>query len=271
MSYPQPNADQYAIKGYQFFRLNTLLTSPGDIYESAQSGHGLAIGPESDLANVNVAYFDDQVETFMQRTTISPLRALVGRVDARNEAVYVPANRTAKILFWSADIYDPNYRPISTPQAFNPALDIINFVPPRLDVIEYFKPQSSLTPGREDKSYAFQNYPLVAIPGKYYLVVPYYGRKYCYVEFTNRDALFSNTFGIVGLNYAITQDDVSSPTPYHQETTLRAPAAVVAGGQATRIITAGVDGMFDALVLNLTLSGPAPLRILMSDTPALGV
>jgi hypothetical protein len=262
VSYPQPDADQYAIKGYQFFRLNTLLTSPGDIYESAQSGHGLAIGPESDLANINVAYFDDQVETFMQRTTISPFRALVGRVDARNEAVYVPANRTAKILFWSADIYDPNYRPISKPQKFNPVTDIINFVPPRLDVIEYFKPQSSLTPGREDKPYVFQNYPVVI--GKYYLVVPYYGRKYCYVEFTNRDALFPNTFGIVGVNYAITQDD--SATPYHQETTLLGPTAVVAAGQVTRRITAGSDGMYDALVFSFTLAGPAPLRLLMSDT-----
>ena len=97
MSYPQPDSNQYAIKGYQFFRLNTLLTSPGDIYESAQSGHSIAIGPESDLANINVAYFDDQVETFMQRTTISPLRAFVGRIDARNDAVTAPVERRARL------------------------------------------------------------------------------------------------------------------------------------------------------------------------------
>lgn len=262
MTYPQPNANLYATQGYQFFRLNTLLTSPGDIFESAQSGHGMAIGPESDLANINLAYFDDQVATFMQRTTISPMRAFVGRVDARNDAVYVPANRTAKILFWAADIYDPNYRPISKPAAFNPATDIINFVPPKLDVIEYFKPQNSLTPGRDDKSFVFQNYPPV-VGGRFYLVLPYYGRKYAYVEFTNRDALFANTFGIVGVNYAISQDNVS---PYHQETTLLAPTAVAAAGQVTRLITAGADGMYDALVFSLTLAGPAPLRVLMSDT-----
>ena len=75
MSYPQPSADQYAIKGYQFFRLNTLLTSPGDIYQSQQSGHAFAIGPESDISNVNVAYFDDQVPNFMAQTVISPQRA----------------------------------------------------------------------------------------------------------------------------------------------------------------------------------------------------
>lgn len=261
MSYPQPNADQYAIKGYQFFRLNTLLTSPGDIYESAQSGHGMAIGPESDLANINVAYFDDQVDTFMQRTTISPHRAFVGRIDARNDAVYVPAQRVAKILFWAADIYDPNYRPIAKPAEFDPTNDKINFVAPRLDVIEYFKPQSSLTPNREDKEFTFQNYPVVL--GRFYLVLPYYGRRYAYCELTNRDQVTPNTFGLVGVNYAITQDD--SATPYHQETTLSAPAVVAPNGQAVRIVRADSDGMFDALVISLTGSGPAPLRVVMSD------
>jgi hypothetical protein len=261
VSYPQPDSDLYAIRGYQFFRLNTFLSSPGDIYESKQSGHGIAVGPESDLANINVAYFDDQVPTFMQRTTISPNRAFIGRVDARNDSVYVPANRTAKILFWAADIFDPNYRPIAFPAAFNPATDAIEFVPPRLDVIEYFKPLGSVTPGRDDKKFLFQNYPVVL--GRFFLVVPYYGRKYASVQFTNRDALLPNTFGIVGVNFVISQDDVQ---PYHQEVTLRAPAAVAAGGTVTREITAAADGMFDALVFSLTLSGPAPLSVVVSDT-----
>jgi hypothetical protein len=261
MSYPQPDADSYAANGYDIFRLNTLLVSPGDIYQSTQSGHALAIGPESDLANINVVYFDDQVPTFVQRTTISPNRAFIGRMDARNEALYQPANRPGRILFYADDIYDPNYRPVALPAPFNPATDIINFVAPRLDVIQYFKPLASIGPARIDKEWVFQNYPVVT--GRYYLVLPYYGRKYAYVEFTNKDALFPNTFGVVGVNYAITQDD--SPNPYHQEKTLLAPVAVPASGQVSRIIMAASDGMFDALVFGFTLSGPAPLRVVMSD------
>jgi hypothetical protein len=261
VSYPQPSADEYAVRGYQYFRLNTLLTSPGDIYESAQSGHGVAVGPESDLANINVAYFDDQVVTFMAHTSVSPARAFVGRIDARNDAVYVPANRAGKILFWAADIYDPNYRPISKPAAFNPATDAINFVAPRLDVIEYFKPLGSVTPGRDDREHVFQNYPVVL--GRFFLVLPYYGRKYAYIELTNRENIGANTVGVVGLNYAITQDD--SATPYHQETTLLTPTAVASGAQVTRIIKATSDGMFDALVISMTSAGPAPLRVIMSD------
>lgn len=262
MSYPQPSADQYCIKGYQIFRLNTPLASPGDIYESAQSCHAMAVGPESDIANVNVAYFDDQrAGTFMSSTVISPQRAFVGRVDARNEATYAPSGRPGKVLFWSNDIYDPDYRPIAIPAPFDPDDDLIEFVPPQLDVIQYFKPIQSLGPARIDKEYVFQNYPIAS---RFYLVIPYYGRKYAFVEFTNKAGVDPNTFGIVGLNYAITQND--SPNPYHQETALRAAAVVAAGAQVIRRITAAADGMFDALVFSFTNPGPAPLRIVVSDT-----
>lgn len=264
MSYPQPDADQYAIAGYQFFRLNTLLSSPGDIYQSAQSGHGVAIGPESDIANVNLAYFDSQVPTFMQRTVISPTRSFVGRVDARNDSTYSPAQRPGKLLFWSDDLYDPNYRPIALPAAFNEAHDLVQFVAPRLDVIEYFKPINSLVPPRQDKEFVFQTYALTT-GGKFYLVVPYYGRKYCYVEFTNRNQVQPNVIGIVGVNYAITQDD--SATPYHQEKTILAQGSIAPNANVTKIISCAVEGMFDALVFNFSDVGPAPLRITMSDTP----
>lgn len=255
MSFPQPSSDQYAISGSQFFALNTPLSSPGDIYESTQGGHGLALGPQSDIANVNVAYFDQQVPTFMQRVVISPGRAFVGRIDARNDTKYAPAQRPGRILFWSDDLFDPNFRP----RGFG-VQDSISFVAPILDVIQYFKPLASLTSGRQDKEFVFQNY--IVGTGTFYIVVPYYGRKYCYVEFTNREVT-PNTFGIIGVNYAITQNDTLNP--YHQETTIRAAAAVAGGAQVTKIITAAALGVFDALVFSVTSPGPAPLRILMSD------
>lgn len=256
MSFPQPDADKYALSGSGFFRLNTPLSSPGDIYESQQGAHGLCIGPLSDIANVNVAYFDDQVQTFMNFATISPKRAFVGQVYARNESKYAPAQRPGRILFWSDDIFDPNFRP----RSFDKVTDSIEFVAPRLDVMEYFAPAQSLGPCRTDRSFVFQDY---GVSGTFFLVLPYYGRKYAYIDFTNRNTVESNTFGIIGVNYTITQDD--SANPYHQETVLRAPAAVAPGASVTKIITAGTTGVFDALVFSLDNNGPAPLRIVVSD------
>jgi hypothetical protein len=262
VSYPQPDPNQYTTNNYGFFRLFTPLSSPGDIYQSPQSCHALAIGPNSDIANVNVAYFDDFANsTFVQLLTVSPTRSFSGLLNARLQDRYAPAQRPGKILFWIDDIYDPNFRP----RGFNAGTDSIEFVAPMLDVIQYFAPQTALVPARSDKEFVFQNYIVGA--GTTNIVVPYYGRKYCYIQFTNRNAVTPNTFGITGVNYAITQDD--TPNPYTQETQIRAPAAVAAGASVTVIITAQVTGVFDALLFSFTDAGPAPLRISMSD--AMGV
>ncbi len=259
MSYPQPQADDYATNNYGAFRLNTPLSSPGDIYESPQGAHAFCVGPMSDVANINLMYFDDQAPNFQQFATISPTRSLVGLINSRNEARYSPAQRPGRILCWADDIYDPSFRP----RAFASTTDSIEFVPPQLDMIQYFAPLPSLVTPRSDKSFVFQNYK-VGAGGRDYIVVPYYGRKYAYIQFTNRAPLTSNSFGIIGVNYSITQND--SPNPYSQETALRVPAGVAANASVTLVVTAQNQGMFDALIFSVTDAGPAPLRVVMSDT-----
>lgn len=258
MSYPQPDPQVAITNGYQYFRLNTPLSSPGDIYESAQGAHALAVGPDSDIANIKVVYLDQGVtQTAMNIATISPRRALVGLTLAQNDATYAPAQRTGRLLFYADDIYDPSFRP----RAFT-SDDAIDFAAPVLDVIEYFDPLGSLGPARPDKTWFYQNY-IVPSGHLLYLVVPFYGRRYAYINFTNRNNVTANTFGITAVNYAITDD--ATPNPYHQETTIRAAASVAVNGSVTQIIRASTTGVFDALIFSLTNSGPAPLRIVTSD------
>lgn len=259
MSFPQPQATPYAVNNYGFFRLNTPLSSPGDIYESDQGGHAFCVGPNSDIANVNMAYFDDQVPTFMQVMTISPNRSFTGLINARNDAKYAPAQRPGRIMFWSDDIYDPNFRP----HAFATG-DAIQFVPPLLDLVQYFTPLASVVPPRINKEFVFQNY---VVPSGHvlYIVMPYYGRRYAFVNFTNRNNVSANTFGISAVNYAITDDSGGSGTPYHQETSILAPTSVGVGASVRQVITATANGMFDALIFSLTNGGPAPLRVDVSD------
>ncbi len=256
MAYPQPNADQYCLKGYEYFRLLTPLSSPGDIYESAQSGHAVCVGPESDIANVVVQYFDDQVTNFVQQTTISPRRAFIGRIDARNDATYAPAATPGRVMFWAADLYDPSFKPTG----FNVSTDRMEFIVPQIDVIQYFQTNPSLIPERIDKQYLFQNYGATAVN---YIVIPFYGRKYCYAQFTNRTPVTPASFGIIGVNYAITND--ASTTPYHQQTIVLASGAVATNASVTKVVTAVANGTFDALVFAVTSGGPAPLKITVSD------
>ncbi len=258
MSYPQPKASVYSANAGEFFPLNTLLSSPGDIYESDVSGHGFAVGPTSDIANIAIAYFDAQAPDNMQTIEIGPNRPFVGRVDANNSSQFQPSQRPGRILIWAANLYDPNFRP----RAFA-AGDAIEFIQPRLSVVQYFAPQASLFSNRIDAEFEVQNYP---VPGGkvFWLVVPYYGRKLCSIRFTNRNLTQTNTFGITGVTYAVTDD--SSANPYHQETTIHAAAAVGANGGSVSVdVKASADGMFDALVFSFNNAGPAPLRIIMSD------
>jgi hypothetical protein len=263
VSYPQPNADQYAINGYQYFRLNTLLSSPGDIYESQQSSLALSLGPDSDISKVAVAYFDDQVPTFMQMTSIGSERTFVGRIDARNEVPYQPSNRPGRIFFWSDDLYDTSFRP----PGFSVLNDKFNVVTPRLDVIQYFSTPPTLLPARNDKTYNFQNIVTGVSPTfNSYLMIPYWGRKYAMVELTNKST-GATGFSLSGVNFAVSP----SSAGYTQITTIVADAPIGVNAQVSALVKSDAHGMFDMLMLTFHRVNAAdvvmgPVRVFVSDS-----
>lgn len=264
MGYPQPNASSAVANSSGFFRLRTELASPGDIYESDESCHAISLGPESDISVVNVNYFDPDSPGFLNQLAVSSQRSFTANLVARNDATYAPFNTPGRILFWPADIYDPNYIP--TP--FDPDEDKINNITPILDVVQYFSPIPSLIPQRIDKAYEIQNYDAVGVN---WIVIPFYGRKYAYVEFSAKGGgVQPSTIQIIGTNYAITPSEEVDPvagTPYHQEVELLAQTSVSPGDPAVvKIITATATGAFDALVIGIHSGGPAPLRVVTSDT-----
>jgi hypothetical protein len=256
--FSQPNANQYALQGYKFFRLNTLISSPGDIFESEQSGHAFAIGPDSDVANVAVAYFDQSASGFMSQTILTPQRSWVGRLDARNDATYAPAGRPGRLLFWLADTYLPNFFPFN----YDQVNDSIIRVTPRLDVIEYFEPQSSLVPQRNDGLFQFQNLAPLSVTGASWLTVPYWGRRYGSVTLGNAGTTDDYTYAIYGVNYS---------TNWSQQIYT---GTVAADTTVNKIIKATVDGMFDALFIRLADAGggipptAVPIIVRTSDTLA---
>ncbi len=254
--YFQPNADEASNKGYEFFRLNTLLSCPGDIYESSQSARALMLGPDSDIANVKVAYFDEQKSpTFVNKILLTAQRPFSGRIDARNESLYMPGARPGKLLVWSADFYDPNYQP-----SVYGVGDSLATITPRLDVIEYFQ-NANVTVGRSDRVYQFQELALPANTA--YIVLPYYGRKSASIRLDNRTS-GDVDYSIFGVNY------FDNETGQAVETQIVAVSTLATGTQALKVIKESVDGMFDALYISVhadTPDGPTPLNITTSDTP----
>lgn len=283
MTYPQPSANQYAVDGAGFFRLNTRLVSPGDIYESEQSGLAFALGPQSDISDVQIAYFDDQARpSFMNQTSVSADRSFVGRLEARNESKYAPSGRQGRILFWSNDLFDPAI-------VINPAIiatDPPTIIQPQLDLIQYFNNPPSLVPQRADKEFNFQQIQTDIAQQRPTIVVPYYGRKYCMIDVSNASG---DIFGlyVIGINYVLTDD--AGPSLQHQQTLLffsdiagigalnrivtlgpmQSLLVTNPGGGAADIVTVNQGGMFDAIAFVLDFNGqapaPTPLRIVMSD------
>jgi hypothetical protein len=261
MTFPQPSSTEYLFGGQDFFRLNTPLQSPGDIYESDVSCHGFCIGPDSDISQVQVNYFDNQVASSrLNGFIITPDRAFQGRIDARLDATYpqLPGNRTARILMSSADIYDPTYRP----EGFNVANDALDFIVPRFDVIQYFKNMPSVVPTRSDKKYDWKYYD--TIPGIQWIIVPYYGRKYAMLDLENWDPLVTAEVQLRGVNFTVSAD-----AEKHIETALIAPTPILPDGAGLRFfLKASTHGMFDALVIGVDDNpGPMPMRLLVSDDP----
>jgi len=182
MAYPQPSSNAYAVKGYQYFRLNTPLVTPGDIYESEQGGLALALGPDSDIARVQVNYFDDQAPNFINSITLSNDRSFVGRVDANLEGEYAPSNRPARILIAPLDLWNPQFEP---PAASLHLGNTHLLITPNLDVIEYLsQPPPGLVPQRSDKVWSFPEVPIqdpfvapATVP-QAWITLPYYGRRF---------------------------------------------------------------------------------------------
>lgn len=174
MSYPQANADDSVVKGSKFFRLNTLLASPGDIYESSQGANAMAIGPDSDISEVLVAYPDPTQPTGINQLVVSNTRSMVGLVPVNNTGqAYLPANRPGKIYMSPNNLWNPDFMKPDT-GTFTHLLET-----PRLDVIQYFQPQASLVPQRRDKTYTYQSVVVPDGDGSIArITVPFYGRKY---------------------------------------------------------------------------------------------
>ena len=256
MSYPQPSSTAAQSAGFDFFRLTTELASPGDIYESLISSGNLVVGPNSDIANVACSYFDANAPGSVSFATISPMRNLPGSIYARaKDETYDPSKRPGKILFWSDDLYNPNFTP--SDQVVNGGIVI---VPPVLDVIEYFDELPSVSPSRPDKTFQYQELPESA--QVCFLVVPYYGRKAASVRVLNLST-DDITVDVRGVTLYMNETNLGIETP------ILTGAVVTNGNVANAYVTAGEFGMFHLLMVKIAYGDDSdtntPITIIVSD------
>jgi hypothetical protein len=261
MSYPQSNSNLAVTSNSSIYRLSTPLASPGDIYESEVGATALSIGPDSDIQNVLVNYYDEQVSSaagFVNGFALSPQQPWVSPIAARMDVRYPQVNRLGRILFSSLDAYDPSYRPTG----FNADDDTLDFIPPQLDVIQYLTvPPSSISQRRRDKTYNYRFFGAIA-PHVNWIIIPMYGRKSATFNYANWNDTDTVTLGALGVNYTVTPNASEHlEVPFFDTGTVGPdnPGAMLPFKFST-------SGTHDAMVVRISGStGPFPLRIVVSD------
>jgi hypothetical protein len=263
VSFPQADADQAAINGAQFFRLNTPLSSSGDLYESAQGALAFALGPNSDVSNLRVSYLDESVAGGVSQIILSPDRSFVGRVDARNEITYPQSvTRTGRTLIGIDDIYNPAWRPGDFDG------DTWEQVPPDIDVIQYFVNPPSLIPQRSDKTFRFQYLqPPPNFAKRTMIAVPAYGRKSGSIAIYNASLVGIVAVGVFGVRYVLS--NAGSTIPLGIESIMSPLAPLPAFGTRFVQFSGALHGSLDYIFITVSgeyVGGAAlPIIITLSD------
>lgn len=262
MTFPQLSSIAPLIGGQQFFRLKTQLENAGDIYESEVGALGFAMGPDSDLSNVLVSYFDPKTPGGVGQLLLSPDRNFAGRIDAHPGAAYIESDtRRGRILISTNDIYSPEWRP----RDFD--ADVWNIIPPTLDVMQYFTGLPSVIPPRSDRTFRFEFYE-VAAGGRSFLAIPSYGRKSGTIQVYNSDGGASVAFGVLAVRFVLSKTGGLYDAI---EGVIHTPAALAQFAALTVPFDSTADGLWDYLILqigeiaNPYNGGAFPIVVTLSD------
>lgn len=166
-----------AQRGQEFFRLKEVLQSPGQIFEINESARAIYIGPDSDIAEAQVTYFNPDEPLALETAVVSVNGPLVGRVDSLPVTRVPSTGQPAHLLVNAVDIVDNAYAPpaSSAQRQFN--------IPTVLDLMFALKTLPDIPSVRADRTLRFPQVPyahgVMAPPtdGSTDLIVPIYGRR----------------------------------------------------------------------------------------------
>jgi hypothetical protein len=255
-------SDQATLNGQEFFRLFQALESGGDIYEINTSTKALCVGPQSDLANFNVNFFDKQAPDNIDEVNLAVGNPVIGRVDALLATEYPTASGLpALILITARDLVDntffpSTFRPFVNPQ--DPADFVAARPKPRIDVFSYLSPPEGFAPLRDDRQYFYPFVAAAGLMGDAYYLLPYYGRRYGHLNFTNlsdaNEPDITYTLTVVGINLSAGKQDVSGQVPGGEKAaeTPLGTLVVAEGTTSDLVITAEKDGLFDLISIRMS-------------------
>lgn len=179
---PPANQDVGAVtRSQEFFRLKQIVQSPGDIYELDESAKAIYIGPDSDVSEVLVTYFNPDEPLGLEQAVVSVNGPLVGRIDSLPAKTVVPStSQPARILVSPVDIVNNEYADPDTAatRQYN--------IPAVIDLFVALKALPDIPQTRADRTIRLPRVPYGPGANSTDIVVPIYGRKMITVNFTGQ-------------------------------------------------------------------------------------
>ena len=270
MTYPQPRTSDQIAGGAKQWRLFTKVTGQGEIYEIDSSSTAIALGPQSDFGNLQIAYLDTSLApTLVGTVPVTPQYPFAGALTPRFDTTYpISPGRAGRMLVSLLDNWKIGYKP----KGWVVSVDSLFYVTPLLDLIGWQTMPPTLPQKRADKTFLFNNHNcLVGANGTLWYIIPIFGRKTIFIDFFNNSGGAIN-YEVRGVNFTtVSAVGITGPNPgWDEETELVASVSVADQASNTKVVTASATGMFDALAINVgTMAGGnilnAPLRIIVSD------
>jgi hypothetical protein len=167
------------LRSQEYFRLKTAIQSPGDIFELDESTRAVYIGPDSDIAEAQVTYFnpDNPNGTAIETAVVSVNGPFVGRLDSLPKTAVPSTGQSARILISPVDLVNNSY--VSPVTAAQRKMNI----PAILDVMCALKTLPDIPSVRADRTLRYPGVPynMVGAPpandGSTDLYIPIYGRR----------------------------------------------------------------------------------------------
>lgn len=164
------------LRSQEYFRLKTVLQSPGDIFELDESTRAIYIGPDSDVAEAQVTYFNPDATNALETAVVSVNGPFVGRLDSLPKTDVASTGQKARILISPVDLVSNSYVPPVT------AAQRTMNVPTVLDVMCALKTLPDIPSVRADRTLRYPGVPYNTVgvapnDGSTDLIVPIYGRR----------------------------------------------------------------------------------------------
>lgn len=176
----QPASALEVIASQEFYRIFQQVQGPGDIFEIDSSAKAIYLGPDSDVSEITLTYFNGQAPRSTRTASLSTGAPFVGLLDSLLDQQYPGIGQQSRILASVSDIVDPDYiRPPSV-IAFTPARRYN--APINIDLVTALKPLPSIPTIRPDRTYRLK-VPMNndSVPdtndGSTDIVIPIYGRR----------------------------------------------------------------------------------------------